>query len=571
MSRTQETLYPPVAALASPFGLPDVRAIVHAHALQTGAEPNALDLLSLDPATSLRCLRVAVASASVMTPPHDLSELTAWVGPTALKRAFDVAPVPMVPSTTHRTYWLHSLATAAAAELLAAEESGLQPSTAYLLGLLHDPVWWPRPVIAQRLALQVLARPGIGPLLAEATQLAVAAGFRHPTAAGQDPESRLISQQSIQAVGEAVRRRMQKLGLDFDVGGPCHDDRFRAPAPALFPIRREGPPLEMVLRLLESTDGARSRTVTAAATIAAVRYLGFDRAHLVRWHPTGGQLLVRSKTDFSRALRPPFRIRPNPDEQAVLKAALSGQAQVLSLDDVGEDGLLGALGASDAMVVKVTFDGPNASFLMVDRAWSGRRIEVVTDRTGVEALAGTTQILLENLRLRRRCERAERFALTDPLTRLATRNVGLAFLSQQLAARNRTAAPISVVMVDMDEFKKLNDSLGHLAGDRALRHTAAVLRRTLRKSDVICRYGGEEFLVVLPDTALEEASLLAARLAAAVQEAGEATRLPLSISLGLASANGPEETVESVLARADQALYASKASGRSRFSIDTGS
>ena len=125
-------------------------------------------------------------------------------------------------------------------------------------------------------------------------------------------------------------------------------------------------------------------------------------------------------------------------------------------------------------------------------------------------------------------------------------------------------------MLDLDEFKQLNDTYGHLVGDQSLRMTANVLRRTLRRSDVLCRYGGEEFLVVLPATTAEDASILAARLFIEVENSGREYRLPLTVSIGLACLRDSDRTTDDLVRRADRALYASKNRGRNRFSVDIG-
>ena len=158
-------------------------------------------------------------------------------------------------------------------------------------------------------------------------------------------------------------------------------------------------------------------------------------------------------------------------------------------------------------------------------------------------------------------------AVIDPLTRLYNRRMGLAALEREVARTERTRRPLTVLMCDLDHFKHLNDTYGHLQGDVALRATADVLRQTLRRSDVICRFGGEEFLVVLAETAPDDATVLAARLFVAIEAAGQALGLPMTISIGLTS-HRPGDRAEDLLHRADGALYASKDHGRNRFSAD---
>jgi len=191
---------------------------------------------------------------------------------------------------------------------------------------------------------------------------------------------------------------------------------------------------------------------------------------------------------------------------------------------------------------------------------------LLRDSDLVSTLAVTAAMRMQNLLLQRRCKRAQKFALTDPLTRLYNRRMGIASLDQAMARSQRSGVDLTVLMIDLDQFKKLNDTYGHVQGDQALRATADVLRMTVRKGDTVCRYGGEEFMVVLPETSTEEAAVLATRLFTAVEARGHEEKLPITVSIGQASVR-QGDTAESLLNRADKALYASKAGGRNRFSI----
>jgi diguanylate cyclase (GGDEF)-like protein len=131
----------------------------------------------------------------------------------------------------------------------------------------------------------------------------------------------------------------------------------------------------------------------------------------------------------------------------------------------------------------------------------------------------------------------------------------------------------ALLLADLDHFKSVNDTHGHLAGDAALRHAAQALEGGLRTTDFLARYGGEEFAVILPHTGQAQAWMLAERLrrrvaGAALRYAGRA--IPLTVSIGMAGfAPGQAATPVSLVAQADQALYAAKQAGRNRVSIAT--
>lgn len=151
---------------------------------------------------------------------------------------------------------------------------------------------------------------------------------------------------------------------------------------------------------------------------------------------------------------------------------------------------------------------------------------------------------------------SRRLAAEDELTELSTRRVILQRIEELLAARTA----VTIALVDLDRFKAVNDTLGHPAGDRVLRITASRMRRNLRPGDDIGRYGGDEFLVVMPQTDVAVARRIGERLRAAIAAepiaVGEAT-VTLSASLGIVEAAGTD-TLDSVLNRVDRALYRSK-------------
>ncbi len=181
------------------------------------------------------------------------------------------------------------------------------------------------------------------------------------------------------------------------------------------------------------------------------------------------------------------------------------------------------------------------------------------------AVAGLGYALLLNRRHRARLtEVAER----DELTRLPNRRKILEYARQQLALSRRRGSTLVIGMVDIDHFKRINDTHGHAGGDCVLRAFGGISHTALRGTDTVGRWGGEEFLLVLPDCPLQAAAAVAERLrstlgAQAVQ-AESGTQLRFSVSIGLATADPGETDLDTVLQRADAALYAAKAQGRDR-------
>ncbi len=188
---------------------------------------------------------------------------------------------------------------------------------------------------------------------------------------------------------------------------------------------------------------------------------------------------------------------------------------------------------------------------------------------GVEVcpvLAEFQRLQEECQRLQQECRRLQELSHTDPLTGLYNRRYLLMSLDQEMERTRRTGLPTSVIMLDLDHFKCLNDTYGHRFGDSVLVRVAALLKDNIRKLDVPCRYGGEEFAVIRPGTRLPQAVRLAVRLKDALaqswHEPGEENGR-LTASFGVETFTGRQDlTPETFLQEADRWLFLAKAQGR---------
>lgn len=164
---------------------------------------------------------------------------------------------------------------------------------------------------------------------------------------------------------------------------------------------------------------------------------------------------------------------------------------------------------------------------------------------------------------------ALRSALRDPLTDTGNRIAMDQALQREIEVTRRNLSPLSVLMLDIDHFKSINDRFGHGVGDEVLKAIATSLKGSLRNVDMVFRYGGEEFLVVLSGAHQEAAAMIGERLrrgVEALQHLVQGQPIVLSISLGCATL-APGETAESLLRRADNALYSAKREGRNRIAL----
>jgi diguanylate cyclase (GGDEF)-like protein len=201
---------------------------------------------------------------------------------------------------------------------------------------------------------------------------------------------------------------------------------------------------------------------------------------------------------------------------------------------------------------------------------------VLTGRRG--AFASTGQRILTilanqaagTLRVRQLVQEARDTAMRDGLTALYNRRAFEKHLEEAISRENRSGGKFALVLLDIDHFKRLNDTFGHPAGDATLRHVSKVMSAHLRASDQAARFGGEEFALILPATDEAGAVLLAGRVRAAIEGSPlvfEGARLTVTVSLGVAVWPRDGEGKGDIVAAADRALYAAKQGGRNRVEV----
>ncbi len=164
-------------------------------------------------------------------------------------------------------------------------------------------------------------------------------------------------------------------------------------------------------------------------------------------------------------------------------------------------------------------------------------------------------------------EQVERLSITDSLTQAYLRRHFMTRFQEELQRSINHKLPLSCLMIDIDHFKSYNDNYGHLVGDVVLKELTSLIRANVREMDLICRYGGEEFCVLLPEASLEDTQVIAERLRVDVEQRtfqAYGKELQMTISLGLASYPDQAQSVQGLIDISDQCLYHAKESGRNR-------
>jgi diguanylate cyclase (GGDEF)-like protein len=227
-----------------------------------------------------------------------------------------------------------------------------------------------------------------------------------------------------------------------------------------------------------------------------------------------------------------------------------------------------------SMCVPMMAHGETLGLLYIDPGLSrtgGRRAteHVISEERLARTLAEQSALALANLNMR---DALKTQSIRDPLTGLFNRRYMEESFDRELRRATRKQSTLGILMIDVDHFKSLNDTFGHEAGDAVLRSLGSFLQQHFRAEDIVCRYGGEEFTVILPETTLEAARHRATELCQAVkqmlvQHRGQVLR-SISLSVGIAISGEHGSTADSLLHAADSALYLAKKQGRDRVVVD---
>jgi diguanylate cyclase (GGDEF)-like protein len=168
-------------------------------------------------------------------------------------------------------------------------------------------------------------------------------------------------------------------------------------------------------------------------------------------------------------------------------------------------------------------------------------------------------------------DRLQRLAALDPLTGVYNRRFGLGRLHEEFERAIRSSAPLGLLMLDIDHFKSVNDTYGHQVGDRILKSVASITRSILREGDILVRYGGEEFLAILPAASSEDLRLIGERIRRSTEESAHPEgQQTIRVTISIGGAAFPNQNVEkesSLLQSADDSLYKAKETGRNQVVI----
>lgn len=385
--------------------------------------------------------------------------------------------------------------------------------------------------------------------------------------------------QAIPANGTASDALLLPTGPGRVAGGPADGERLAVFVTVLWlvaistsalsainerELRRRRGDLEALTDLAESLERAvDSSNVARTLLDSVVDTFGFQRG-LVLAGPEGQLPVLASYGLVESTARRPGRAGRS---AAVDSAHASHGTLLVHGLDTEDDAWLSALlpDAGNLVVVPLSAEGRPLGALVLEQPRSeGGRIHrrVVS---GLERSASYAALALRNAWL---LEQVQRLAATDGLTKIANRRTFESTLDREVARATRSAEHVSLVMVDIDHFKSLNDNHGHQVGDEVLRNVAAALSCECRDFDTPARYGGEEFAVVLPGCGQEEAMVIAERLRRAV--AAAPSIVPITASAGVATFPGHAGDSDTLVRAADDALYESKRAGRDRTTASSG-
>jgi diguanylate cyclase (GGDEF)-like protein len=307
---------------------------------------------------------------------------------------------------------------------------------------------------------------------------------------------------------------------------------------------------------------------------AAVRLTGAERGFLVLAEPDGA-FQIEASYGYDESSQVGEHVRYS---RTVVKNAIENRESVLTTDASEDERFaeaksvqIGALRAVMAVPIP-GIDGPPIGAVYVDHTMQSGCFDQRTLLL-LQGLSHQVAAAIRTAQLHEAVMREDelcRAATTDPLTRIPNRRWLFERAVEDLSFAERHGTPLSIVMLDIDYFKKINDTYGHQGGDYVLMTLAGMLLEAKRQEDMVCRYGGEEFLVMLRGTAAPDALAFCERLRVLIEDREfgfGGTAIRMTVSMGVAD-HRVGDTLDSLIGRADKALYVAKNAGRNRVVIE---
>ncbi|MDH5182435.1 MAG: GGDEF domain-containing protein [Gammaproteobacteria bacterium] len=268
-----------------------------------------------------------------------------------------------------------------------------------------------------------------------------------------------------------------------------------------------------------------------------------------------GQMMLMA----SKGIHDPVRLEQN---DLVLNGLIQGRIQRIHLpDDIQVAGVLTEFRPREALLVPIFFKGVSeAMVILASQNEYAQDMEPVLER-----YAPGLGLALRNALSH---ERLQRLAVLDPLTNVYNRRFGLGRLEEEYSRVVRDNSSLAVMMLDIDDFKVLNDTYGHMVGDKAIVNVVRCIKDNLREGDVLVRYGGEEFLIILPGASLEDGQQVGERIRRTIDDSfiiENEQQIRQTVSLGLSAC--PDQRLEcsdDLIRLADEALYIAKDNGKNR-------
>ncbi len=349
------------------------------------------------------------------------------------------------------------------------------------------------------------------------------------------------------------------------VEAPAEDRRTEASV--RHGLDRRAPFADSIRRFTEQIDASEPAQTYQSILTQAADLVKAERGSLLLFDEAANHLTMTASRGIKASISEVGTIAMG--EGIAGSVLREGRPMVASIDDIGRSSLP-ERGYKTKSFISYPISIGTRRFGVLNLADKvGGGAYDANDLSVIELVAPQIALAIERAAWQQRANQFQVMSITDPLTGLHNRRYLEARLAEELSRSKRYDYPLSFMMIDIDNFKLYNDRNGHQAGDRALEITAQCLRSALRKVDVASRYGGEEFSILLPQTNLQEAGVIADRIRRKIYSTpfthGKAQPLgAVTVSIGLSAFSPALDSAEAIVRAADRALYHAKSHGKNR-------